>query len=328
MLDALRFVASAVAKKDYVPELMHFKIRDERVTGFNGIVALSSDIGVDINTCPNAAKLIAAIRACPDETIALNMTATGRLAIKSGAFKSFIDCLPDEPAVWVEPEGVEIEISEHFLPGIKRVAPLMGVDASRPWAMGIRVSGQSLFVTNNTMLVEYWIGDNFPLDVVIPAAAIAELIRIDEHPTKVQLTENSISFWFGENRWMRSQLVESSGWPQDIVSRILAGLTKESIAAQAPFVDGFFEAVETLKPFVEEAGTIFIDPGKLGTSKNEGEGTSVDITTGVEMMQAYHHRNLMLLSEVATTIDWSTYPKPCYFMSDRLRGAIVGQRVD
>lgn len=326
MLDALRFVASAVAKKDYIPELTHFRIKGERVTGFNGIVALSSDIDCDIDTCPNATKLIAAIRACPEETIALNMTPANKLAVKSGRFKSFVDCLIDEPAVFVEPEGVDISISEHFLPGIKRLAPLMGIDASRPWSMGIRINGQSLFVTNNTMLVEYWVGDSFPLDVVIPAAAVAELIRIDEHPTKVQLTETSISFWFGEKRWMRSQLLEASAWPTDIVTKILAGITP--IKQHFPFAEGFFEAVETLKPFVEEAGTIYISPEKLATSKTEGEGTSVDLTTGVSEIQAYHHRNLMLLSEAATAIDWSTYPKPCYFTAERLRGAIVGQRVD
>src|SRR6185437_8847372 len=109
MLDALRFVASAVAKKDYILDLTHFKIKGERITGFNGIIALSSDIEVDIDTCPNATKFIAAVRACPNETVALNMTPAGKLAIKSGKFKSFIDCLQDETAMFVEPEGQEIE---------------------------------------------------------------------------------------------------------------------------------------------------------------------------------------------------------------------------
>lgn len=327
MLDALRFVASAVAKKDYVPELTHFKIRNERVTGYNGIIALSSDIGVDIDTCPNATKLIAAVRACPNDTIALNMTPAGKLAIKSGSFKSFIDCLTEETAVFVEPEGVEIAISEQFLPGIKRLAPLMGIDASRPWSMGIRVSNQSLFATNNTMLAEYWVGDTFPLDVVIPAAAVAELIRINENPIKVQLTENSISFWFSETRWMRTQLVESSGWPTEMVIKILNGLS--SATNQVTFHEDFFPSIERLKPFLEDAGTVYLDADRVATSKHEGEGASVEVpATGMVERQAYHYRNLMLLSEVADTIDWSTYPKPCYFLADRLRGAIVGQRVD
>lgn len=323
MLDALRFVASAVAKKDYVPELTHFKIKEERITGFNGIIGLSSDIDVNLDVCPQAAKLIAAVRACP-ETISLNMTPAGKLAVRSGKFKSFVDCLPEEPVAFVEPEGEDVSIGESFLPGLKRLAPLMGVDASRPWAMGIRLSGQSMFATNNTMFAEYWAGDAFPIDVVIPAVAIEELLRIGENPTRVQMTDRSISFWFGEKRWMRSSLVEASLWPNDKMKQLLDELRGEV----TQFTDGFFDAVNKLKPFIEEAGTVFVSPGMVATSRHDGEGTSIELTTGVPDMQAYHHKNLLLLGEVATGCGWQNYPRPCLFIGDRLRGAIVGQRID
>ncbi len=324
MLDALRFVAAAVAKKDYVQNLTHYKIEGGRVTGYNGIIALSSDIDVDLDVRPHAAKLLAAVKACPG-TIGLTMVPSGRLSVRSGSFKSLVECLPDDdPSMFVYPEGDSIELGENFLEGINAVAPVMGIDASRPWAMGIKMQGGSFFATNNVMLVQYWHGAQFPFDVVIPAAAVNELIRIDEKPTRVQITHNSISFWFGEKRWLRTQLLEGGHWPTDRMDGILSASTGN----QTPIAAEFIEAVGKLKPFLGEAGSVYLHADKLTTSLNEDEGTTIEApATGLVDPQAYHHQQLVILSEVAKTIDWTAYPRPCMFQNGPLRGALVGQRI-
>jgi len=324
MLDALRFVASAVAKKDYVPALTHYKITNGKVMGFNGIIALSSEIDVDLEVMPSAAKFLAAIKACPD-TIALNVTPSGKLAVKSGKFKSFVDCLPMDTAVtFLEPEGEEVDLGPSFLKGIKLLEPAMGIDASRQWAMGIKLRGKSMFATNNIMLVEYYHGTHIPMDVVIPDLAIRELVRINEVPTRVQVSEKSISFWFGEKRWLRTNLLEGGKWPTDKLTQILSASTGE----QVPFPDGFAENLEIIKPFLGDNGTIFLTPKAMMTSQYDGEGTTLEIEMPqITEMQAYHHKQLVLLAEMAATIDWTGYPRPCMFQGKMLRGALVGQRV-
>lgn len=324
MLDALKFVTAAIAKKDYVPELTHYKIENGRVTCFNGIFALSSDIDIDLDVRPQGNKFLAALRAAPEEVIALNMTPTGRLAVKSGKFKAYIDCIEAKFQVFVEPEGEEIEIDESFIKGLKALLPLTGIDASRPQFMGVKVQNQFMFATNNVMLGQYWHGLNLPFDVVIPDVAVAELLRIDEVPTKVQLAEKSISFWFGENRWLRTNLLENGSWPTDKFDQILSMSTGE----QLPFPDEFFENVDLLKPFLNDAGTIYLTPEYVSTSRHEGDGTQVEVELkGITEMQAYHHKQLMILKQVAKTIDWSAYPNPIMFRGERLRGALVGQRL-
>jgi hypothetical protein len=323
VLDALRFVSSAVARKDYVPELTHFKIKQGRVTGFNGRIALSSPIDVDLDVQPKADVLLDAVRACPD-TIALNITPAGRLALKSGRFRAYVPCLPNEAAVFVEPEGETVEMGSSFLEGIKRVAPAMGIDASRPWCMGIKLDGEMLYATNNIILAKYWHGSPIPLDVIIPSTAIAELLRIDEPPTRVQVTDTSISFWFGGERWLRSQLIEPTTWPGEPIRKVLDQIPQ----SQSPLSEGFAEALETLKPFLNEHGTIYLDPNSISTSLSDGEGALIEIELpGVTRTQAYHHINLVLLTELAETIDWSTYPAPCIFEAERILGAIRGQKL-
>lgn len=324
MLDSLRFVASSVAKKDYVPALTHFKIENGQVTGFNGTISLSSDIDVDLNVFPNASKLISAVNACT-ETIALSVTPTGRLAVVSGKFKAFVDCLPEVPDVFVQPEGELIDLGPNFLTGLKKLSPLMGIDASRPWAMGIKLQNQSMLATNNVMIAEYWHGTQIPIDVVLPAVAVDELIRIGENPLSVQVTQNSISFWFSEKRWLRSSLVEASEWPMDRFYDIL----NRSLSGQSPFTEGFFDAVDKLKPFLNEHNSIYLSDNGISTCQRPGEGSSIDMPmTGVSVMQAYSHQQLRILGKVAETINWSSYPGPCMFTGDKLRGVVVGQRVD
>jgi hypothetical protein len=182
-----------------------------------------------------------------------------------------------------------------------------------------------MFATNNVMMVEYWHGNPIPLDVVIPAEAVNELLRIDQAPSRIQVDENSMSFWFGTKRWMRTQLIRGEQWPTHRADEIMA----MSDADLVPFSPGFFDAVATLEPFVGERSTVYVSPTGLATERDDGVGAAFELDTGVPGDQAYHIHQLKLLGEVANKIDWKPYPKPCKFKGgDRMRGALVGQRLD
>ena len=94
MLSSLKFVQGAVAKKDFVPALNHFRIEGGRVKGYNGMIALCGPIDLDLSITPKALEFTKAIQACTD-TISLHITPAGRLSIKSGRFKAFVDCLDE-----------------------------------------------------------------------------------------------------------------------------------------------------------------------------------------------------------------------------------------
>jgi len=326
MLDALRFTASAVAKRDIVPELTHYRLKDGRVSSFNGRIGLSAPIDLDLDILPSAVPLIHAIRACPEaEGIALNITPSGRLAVRSGPFKAFIQCLPDDGQHFaVEPQGESIDPGPHLMAGIRAIAPIMGIDASRPWCMGIRLNGPLMYATNNIVLVKYYHGSQIPLDVVIPSDAVSELLRINESPERVQVTDNSISFHFSGERWLHSQLLNRESWPHTSVERAL----DRSLGEQVKLPDRFAESLSVLKPFLNERGSIYLDGTFLSTSQFEGEGASIEVVMPqITGLQAYHHHNLLLLCDVAHTIDWRSYPDPCVFQGPQMLGIIIGQKI-
>src|SRR6266478_2176594 len=162
MLEILKFIQGAVSKKDYVPALQHFRIKDGTIQGFNGAIALSSPINLNLCCNPLAVPFIKAIQTCRD-TVQLHLTQSKRLAIKSGSFVAFIECLPDDKDFpTIVPEGDDISIDgELLVSNLKILAPFIAEDASRIWARGILFRGTSAYATNNVILVEKWLGSNF-----------------------------------------------------------------------------------------------------------------------------------------------------------------------
>lgn len=317
ILKALKFTQGSVARKDLVPALTHFLIENNKVRGFNGTLALCSPIPFDISCCPKAETLIKAISNCED-TIQLSLTPAGRLSVKSGAFKAFIDCIQgDTPHA--EPEGEIVNFDgEALLEGLKAVAPFIGNDATRRWTNGVLIEKQSLFATNNIILVQYWLGVNFPKVINIPSAAIKEMLRINEAPIHAQVTENSVTFHYTDERWLRTQLYSSTEWPD--LNKIL-----DQSSAQQPIEKTLFKGLSVIKPFVDKLGSVIFNKNRITTHDDDNEGSSYEIV-GIPSDGRYNIQMLELLEDTVETIDWSTYPRPCLFRGGRLRGAIIGMR--
>ncbi len=319
MLKELKFVQGAVGKKDLLPAMTHFKIQNGHVRGYNGSLALSSPIPFDIDCCPKADQLVKAIGQC-DDVITLSMTPAKRLRVTSGSFRAFVDNVEEE-AFHPVPEGEPLNFDgEALLTAAKILYPFIGNDASRPWTNGVLLNGQSAFATNNTCLVEYWLGTAFPHQINIPRACIKEMIRIDEAPTHGQISGNSITFHYTDGRWIRSQLL-SLEWPFEMMVRIL---NNDSKPARLP--DGLFDAINKLQRLSDGSNRIYINHGLLTTHTEEETGGSVELE-GLEFQGCYNIAMLALLEGVVTHADFTAYPEPVLFFGERVRGAIVGIRM-
>ena len=316
MLDNLRFVQGAVARKDFVPALTHFQIRGGRITGFNGVISLSSPIPLELDIRPKAAQLIKAIQTC-QETIQLHVTPGGKLAVKSGKFKVMVDCTTEEfPGV--APDGVPVEFPTGLLAVFKKLYPFIADDASRPWARGILLRGSSAFATNNIVLVEHWLGGQVPTPINVPRVAVVELLRIGEEPESILVAENSVTFNFEGGRWLRTQTL-SAEWPD--LSRILDGQ-----ANLQPFPSELVEAVETIKPFSDALQAIFFTEAGVATTKTIDEDGAFVAFEGLPA-GCFNAEMLIEVGGLATSIDFSAYPKPCLFQGAGVRGALVGMRL-
>lgn len=317
MLTALKFVQGAVARKDFQPALTHFRIKDGRVIGYDGLIALSSPIDLDIEASPKAVPFIKAIERCEDTT-AMHMTTGQKLSLRSGAFRAYVECAEETEILdGIEPEGEDVAVPANLMTAIRAMAPFISEDASRPWSMGLLLREDSVWATNNIILAQYYVGEQMP-EVNLPSAAVAELLRIKEVPVKIQLAKNTATFHYADGRWLRTQLL-SSDWPQ--VAGLLDRGFEETVLAPVP--EGLYEAVEKLVPFVGEEGRIIFRDGKIQTSYHDEEGASWEVV-GIPDRGAYHYKQLRLLQGAVQKIDFSKHPQPCPFVGENMRGIFLG----
>lgn len=319
MIEAMKFVQGAVSTKNLIPEMKHFAIQGGHVRGFNGMLALSSPIDFDMDCAPQAVPLVKAIQNC-DDVVSLGMTPAGRLRVKSGGFKAFIECLDLQGLPHQAPEGQEIVFDgEQMMLAIRSLSPFVGNDASRPWTNGILLRGQSAFATNNVCLAEYWIGTEVPFTINVPMPAIKEMQRVAEPPTHAQVCEHSITFHYADGRWIRTQLF-STDWP-DLTPILDVDSTPIAVSSE------LFKGLGMLKPFLDDRGLVFFKDGQVRTTVEDELGAGFDVP-GLHHEGVYAYKMLSLLDGIATTADFGRYPDPVTFYDgDRMRGVITGQQI-
>lgn len=317
MLKELKFVQGAVARKDFVPELTHFHIKDRMVKSFNGSLALCAPINIDFDIKPKAVEFIKAIQGCKMEAVQLSITPTGRLSVKSGRFKALIECLdtsfPDvvPEGQWVSLEGISI------LPALKKLQDYIGEDASRKWSMGILLRGQCAYATNNVILVEYNLGVDFPVEINIPAKAVAEIVRIGKEPKGIMISTSSVTFMYDRDHWVKTMLYDL-GWPD--LERVL-GREVDYVKVE----EEWFDAVETVGPFTNELDQVFFAEGRITTDLDGGAGGTVELEN-FPYEGVYNHKYFLSLKGLISEIDLHAYPAPCLFKGPNIRGALMGMR--
>jgi hypothetical protein len=317
VLETMRFVRGGISPKSLLPEMKHFSIKEGVIKSFNGIIALSSPIDFHVECMPLAIPLVNAIARCND-VMSIGMTDKGRLRVESGPFRTFVECA-DIEIHKIEPAGAIVPINgQDLLDAVKNVMPFIGTDAVRPWSNGMLLKGSSAFATNNVCLVEYWIGTPFPVVANIPIEALRELLRIEKPPVAIQMDENSITFHYENNRWLRSQLYTTE-WPN--VEPILNQPDNNLV----PVPDNFVEALETIKVFLEKDLTVYLREGYIHTQEFDGLGASYKINN-LTSNGIYKYDMLRMAIEASEQIDLSAYPNPCPFRKGRLRGVVLGMR--
>lgn len=327
LLEALKFVKGSVARKDPVPALTHFDIRNGAIRGFNGVICMSAPIALDIDCQPKAVPFIKAIEICEglDSTPALSMTTAGKLTIKSGKFKVHIECSPD-PFPDIQPEGDRIEVSPGLLAAFKALAPMIAEDASRPWARGILLREGSAFATNNVVIGQYWVGASLPFDMNIPDECVKEILRVKMDPTGISATPQSVAFHYADGSWIKSQLL-TTDWPN--VSPVL-----DRPSSPAPVPPDFFPDLARLAPYADTTRRVFIRGGSLSTHVEEGSGASAAVEGLGETLRGVYNLDLLRsLDGLVASIDLSLYPQPALFFGPNtdagypvLRGAVVGMK--
>jgi DNA polymerase III sliding clamp (beta) subunit (PCNA family) len=319
MITALKFVQGAVAKKDFVPALTHFRIQNRKVKGFNGSLGICAPINIDLDIAPRAADFVRAINACTEE-IALHMADNGKLCVRSGKFKTFVECVDSATYPDFEPTGRLVTLGNDLVPALKKIEPFIAEDASRPWACGILLDKESAFATNNIVFLEHWLGYHFPVRVNIPGSAIRELVRIGESPVSMQMEAERVVFHYKDGQWLSTQVL-TQPWPD-----ASALLQKLSMKGHRKPSEELWEAIEAVVPFSDEINRCFFKGDHVSTTADaDKSGTSVKVKDA-PAAGCFNGKQLLALRPLDLSFGFEQYPQAVSFFGARTRGLISGIR--
>lgn len=262
MLKALRRVAAAVSSRDLIPCLTHFHVYGQRVQAGNGNVVLDGPFPSTLDMTVPAARFLAAIAACKG-VVEVTQSAT-RVSIKSGKFRAWVPTFAQNEYPRIAPSGGECLPCPPLRRVLRTVYDFIGNDASRPWGCAVLLHDDYAWATMNTALVRAPLSWPKGHVVELPRFVVDELLTIEEEPCTFSHDAGSVTFYYADGTWLRSQLY-SAEWPDVTKFGVMLGGECEV----AP--PGLLEAVENLLPFVKDAKFPVLKLSAKGLSTQEGD---------------------------------------------------------
>jgi len=316
VIKELRMVRGAVAKKDIVPVLTHFHIYDKRIQGGNGKIAIDCpcDTLPDMNVTVPAERFLKAVDACGGEPN-IKIKDDTKLIVSKRKFRATLPLLEHTTFPRnTQPDGYEtLNDFETVLNALRLLQPFIGDDATRHWTGGVWFHDGYAYATNNIVLARTKV--DMRLSFILPAYAIEEVLRLNMVPIGFHLDETSLYLKYVNGMWLRSQLIEGQ-WPESVGEMIVKSQT-------TPLSKEFIEAIEKILPFCpnKDYPRICLDGGKVATD----DGTMSAEVDGFKGIKGFFRAEpLLMVARVADHIDFSTYPKPCYFSGYNVEGILVG----
>ncbi len=314
MRDALNLVRGAVAKKSMLPVLTYFRLYNGRVQGSNGRLSIDAPCpGIEgLDACVPAERFLKAVDACDGEP-RMRLTDGGKLSVSRGSFRALLPTIPPADYPLAEHGDLTPAIGMgDWLPALRALAPFIGEDASKQWAMGIWLAPDGHgYATNNTALARIpvpWSATDEPL--IMPGFLAEELLRLGLEPDGMSYGDGAIVVDLPGGAWIRSRLIEGQ-FPDSVRGMIpddCAGVNSADVLA----------AVRRVRPFCPSTTFPRIILRGDGVLTEEGEMSAH--VGGMALPDSKWHADVLeLMLANADEVDFSQVPCP-FKRSDGLVG--------
>ena len=313
ILETLRRVKMAAAKKELVPLHGCFHFYEDRVQCQNGAICFDAPCNLFAEPITvNAEKFWRAAKLTKCE-FNYRIAKDEKLSISKSKFRAAIPLLPSDNYPLVKPaEGSDVNLTG-FLEIAQRLRPFVSEDVSRPWSRSILIRDGYAYATNNVALVRVPV----PLEgeFSVPILAIDALLDLGMEPHRVTANDKSVSFFLPNELILTSQLMQGK-WP-DVESII--------VPSDVEFFPDYFAAtIENLIPFCDDPKFPMIVLGEHGIATSQGL-TEATIDLGDFPDCIFRAEPLLIVARAATGIAFLSQPKPSYFEGDDgIEGMIVG----
>lgn len=314
-LEALKFIG-LITKDIGIPSETHVRLQSNWATASNGVLALGCPIDQDLYCCPQNRLFTEALSKC-GEHFSLTQLDESRLTVKSNKFKAIIPCLDPTLVNVIGPDDPIAAIDNRLKEAFEVVSTISIENGQQIYNSSVLLNGNSLIATDGKVIIEYWHGIDLPSGSPIPKNLLGPLTKISKNLTRFGFSNSSVTFWFEDRSWIKSQLYAEE-WPD--TSSIL---NRPSNAFAVP--KDFYIGLDAIKGFTDSS--VFFGPGIVRSHDSDAVGASYAVE-GLPAGPVFNLKQLLMIKPYAETIDFLV-PGPfsgnmLLWFGKNVRGAISG----
>lgn len=323
LLEAITFL-SAVTSDTGAPQDTHIFLGNKFCTASNGVLSAGFKINDEIISAPNAKLFKQALSKCGDGyTLSIDGT---RIIVKSGAFKAVVPCIDPNLLSIPEPDAPVADIDDRFKAALEIIDIIKSDNGQRVELLSFLMNGQSVIGTDGKIIIEYWHGIELPTNLPVPKIIIPAIVGSGPL-AKFGYSHSSVTFWFANGSWIKSQLYNAQ-WP---VEQCLSVLNKQSVPSAIP--PDFFKALDAVASFSDH-GTVHFERELLCSHKQTNIGATHDVP-GLPKGPIYTAKYLQMIKGFAEKIDFTVSANGSvhsenasgyllFFFGKQIRGVIAG----
>lgn len=310
-------VKSAVAPNDDT-YLSHICVRDGMMFATDSRMTAAAEVEFDGTFLAPAQEFYKAMTILGETDSKLTIKDQDSIVISKSRRRVTISTLDPEDFQYNLPDGDVIMIPDGFVEALKKVAPFMSDDRTKAWANSVRVKGNNVYATNNITLASSTFSNwDRDVDITLPDWVVKYIISRDVKLLAMSYKENSVSFNWEDNSWVRSlRLTEEM---PDVVLALMDKIGDVEFAITPEWKDAF----TTVAMMSDDIVRICDDRIKAGKGKALIE---CEVSSPVAEETLWHPRYMELVVNACTHFDPGDWPKPCSWKGENIKGLIVGRR--
>lgn len=263
LLQSIKIVNS-ILESEGRPNQTHVLLQNNWAIAHNGVLGIGEPIIEDLNICPNAKILEAALAKCGQSFSITQLEQ--KLSIKSDKFRALVPCMPPESLHRAAPDSPCALIDDRLKASFEEASVVPG-DENSLLTASVLIANGSVIATDTKIVLESFHGISTPW-LVVPKSFIKIAKKLQKKFIQFGFSNNSFTIFMEDGSWIKTQLWETK-WPENIfdILNCKANLTK--------IPDDFWEGISAISEFSND-GWIHTQLNKLNSATDENSLISYD----------------------------------------------------
>lgn len=263
-LTALKFVSLAQTKNGET-NATHCSITNNWLCTTLGAITVGTYVQEPIACCPHTGQLVEALKSVETE-MSVTQIETHSLSIVSGDMRAIVECQPISAIEIPAPDAPVAEVNDRVVQALWEASKAVNEKGQLKY-QSIYFGPNIAYATKGEILIEAYHGFDMPHLFRLPVKIASVLRRSGKKLERFGYSEQSVTFWFEDGSFIRSQIFEPGKIEYDhlmlkdysdlveVPTNFFNAMIKVGTFSQPPYV--YFKQGEIVASYFDEITTSF-----------------------------------------------------------------------